>query len=53
VARALEALSANETSLDRHYIDGAIDDLSGAGTSPPVQDVQLRPTGYAPAYPPR
>ena len=53
VARALEALSGNDTALSRRYVDVAVDDLSGAGTTPPVQETQMRPSGYAPAYPPR
>jgi hypothetical protein len=57
VANALEALSANDVPLGRRYIDIAMADLSGAGSSPPVapiQESQMRAaTGYAPAYPPR
>ncbi len=53
VAHALEALSANDVPLSRRYIEGAIDDLSGNGVPPPVQESQFRATGYAPAYPPR
>jgi hypothetical protein len=53
VAHALEALSGNDMALSRRYIDVAVDDLSGAGTTPPVQETQMRPSGYAPAYPPR
>ncbi|MEA2737216.1 MAG: hypothetical protein QOH05_523 [Acetobacteraceae bacterium] len=53
VAHALDALSANDVSLSRRYVDVALNDLSGSGTTPSVQESQLRPSGYAPAYPPR
>lgn len=53
VAHALEALSANNISLSRRYIDIAADDLSGGGMNAPAQVSDLRATGYAPAYPPR
>jgi hypothetical protein len=53
VAHALEALSGNDMPLSRRYIDVALDDLSGSGTIAPVQETQIRPSGYAPAYPPR
>jgi hypothetical protein len=53
VAHALEALSGNDTALSRRYIDVAVEDLSGAGTTTPMQETQMRASGYAPAYPPR
>jgi hypothetical protein len=53
VARALDALSANDAPLSRRYIDIAAGDLSGTATNPPIQETQIRSTGYAPAYPPR
>jgi hypothetical protein len=53
VARALDALSANDAPLGRRYIDTAVADLSGNGTNPPVQESEMRTTGYAPAYPSR
>ena len=53
VARALEALSANDVPTIRQYIDIAIDDLSGSKTNAPIQDSGRRASGYAPAYPPR
>ena len=53
VARALDALSANDAPLSRRYIDIAAGDLSGIATNPPLQETQIRSTGYAPAYPPR
>jgi hypothetical protein len=53
VAHALEALSANNISLSRRYIDTAVDDLTGNGTAASAQASELRSTGYAPAYPPR
>lgn len=53
VAHALDALSANEISLSRRYIEAAADDLSGGGTNAPIQQSDRRPSGYAPAYPPR
>jgi hypothetical protein len=53
VAHALDALSGNDVSLSRRYVDAAVDDLSGSGTIPPVQETQMLPSGYAPAYPPR
>ena len=53
VAHALDALSSNDVPLSRRYIDVAVGDLSGSGTNSPVQQSQLRTTGYAPAYPPR
>jgi hypothetical protein len=53
VARALDALSANDVGLSRRYIDVAVGDLSGVATNPPVQESVRRASGYAPAYPPR
>jgi hypothetical protein len=59
VAHALDALSANDVSLSRRYVDLAVNDLSGSGASPvaqespAVQDSEARPSGYSPAYPPR
>lgn len=53
VARALEALSANDVPLSRRYIDVAVNDLSGNATDAPVQQTDRRTPGYAPAYPPR
>jgi hypothetical protein len=53
VAHALEALSGNDPALSRRYIDMAMADLSGSVTNVPVQETQMRNTGYAPAYPPR
>ena len=53
VARALDALSANDVSLSRRYIDVAVGDLSGTPTNPPIQQTDKRLSGYAPAYPPR
>jgi hypothetical protein len=53
VARALEALSANDIPRSRRYVEVAIDDVSGTGTNAPVQESGMRPTGYAPAYPSR
>jgi hypothetical protein len=53
VARALEALGANDLPLSRRYIDTAVGDLSGSGTNQAIQESQMRATGYAPAYPPR
>jgi hypothetical protein len=53
VAHALEALSANDIPRSRRYVDIAIDDVSGGGTNPPVQESGMRSTGYAPAYPSR
>jgi hypothetical protein len=53
VARALDALGANDATLSRRYIDSAVADLSGTGAAPPSQDAPVRTTGYAPAYPPR
>jgi hypothetical protein len=53
VARALDALSANDVPLSRRYIDIAVNDLAGTGTNPPGQDTPVRTSGYAPAYPPR
>jgi hypothetical protein len=53
VARALEALSANDVPLSRRYIDVAVGDLSGNPANPPVQESVRRASGYAPAYPPR
>jgi hypothetical protein len=53
VARALDALSANDVSLSRRYIDVAVGDLSGNPTNPPIQQSDRRVSGYAPAYPPR
>jgi hypothetical protein len=53
VARALEALSANDALLSRRYIDVAVNDLSGNGTDTVNQQPDGRASGYAPAYPPR
>ena len=53
VAHALEALSANDIPLSHRYIDIAVADLAGTGSNPPLQETQIHPTGYAPAYPPR
>ncbi len=53
VAHSLEALSANNIPLSRRYIDKAADDLSEPGGGAPIQDLEIRATGYAPAYPPR
>jgi hypothetical protein len=53
VARALDALSANDVTLSRRYIDVAVGDLSGNPTNPPIQQSDRRLSGYAPAYPPR
>jgi hypothetical protein len=53
VARALEALSANDVPLSRRYIDVAVGDLSGSQANPPIQESVRRASGYAPAYPPR
>jgi hypothetical protein len=53
VARALDALSANDVPLSRRYIEVAVGDLSGTPTSPPIQETARRASGYAPAYPPR
>jgi hypothetical protein len=53
VAHALDALSANDISLGRRYVDIAVADLSGNPSGPPVQEAGRRPAGYAPAYPPR
>jgi hypothetical protein len=53
VARALDALSANDVPLSRRYIDVAVGDLSGNPTNPPIQQSDRRLSGYAPAYPPR
>ncbi|MGD0107231.1 MAG: hypothetical protein ABSC06_24815 [Rhodopila sp.] len=53
VAHALEALSANDIPLSHRYIDIAVADLAGTGINPPLQETQIRTTGYAPAYPPR
>jgi hypothetical protein len=53
VARALEALSANDAPLSRRYIDVAVGDLSGSPTNPQIQESARRASGYAPAYPPR
>jgi hypothetical protein len=53
VAHALDALSGNDVPLSRRYIDVAAADLSGSGTSQPVQQTVTRANGYAPAYPPR
>jgi hypothetical protein len=53
VAHALDALSANDVSLSRRYIDAAMGDLSGNPTNPPIQQSDRRASGYAPAYPPR
>ncbi|HEY4042232.1 MAG TPA: hypothetical protein VGM32_10390 [Rhodopila sp.] len=53
VAHALDALSANDITLSRRYIDVALGDLSGNPTNPPIQESNRRISGYAPAYPPR
>lgn len=53
VAHALDALSANDISLSRRYIEAATNDLAGAGGGSPIQQSDRRPSGYAPAYPPR
>jgi hypothetical protein len=53
VAHALDALSANDVPLSRRYLDIAVADLSGAQTNAPIQESDRRPSGYAPAYPPR
>jgi hypothetical protein len=53
VARALDALSANDIMLSRRYIDVAVGDLSGTLTTAPMQETARRASGYAPAYPPR
>ena len=53
VAHALEALSASNVPMSRRYIDIAIGDLSGSVTTMPLQTSDMRPSGYAPAYPPR
>jgi hypothetical protein len=53
VAHALDALSANDVPLSRRYVDAAVADISGVTTSPPIQESEGRPSGYAPAYPPR
>jgi hypothetical protein len=53
VAHALDALSANDISLSRRYVDVALGDLSGTPMNPPIQESTRRASGYAPAYPPR
>jgi hypothetical protein len=53
VAHALEALSANDIPRSRRFVEIAIDDVNGTGTSAPVQEPGLRTSGYAPAYPTR
>ena len=53
VARALEAISSNDISSSRRYIDAAVNDLSGNTTAPRLQDANRHNPGYAPAYPPR
>ena len=53
VARALEALSANNAAGGAHYIDRAVADLNGAKASSSGAYSDFRATGYAPAYPPR
>ena len=53
VARALEALSANDLPLSRRYIDVAANDLSGNPPDTSIQQTDRRTPGYAPAYPPR
>jgi hypothetical protein len=53
VARALDALSANDVPLSRRFVDVAVGDLSGNPTTPPIQETNRRVSGYAPAYPSR
>ncbi|HQT78749.1 MAG: hypothetical protein B7Z80_20630 [Rhodospirillales bacterium 20-64-7] len=53
VARALEALSANNIPASRRYIDRAMADLNGIKTTPSAAFPGSGATGYAPAYPPR
>jgi hypothetical protein len=53
VARALDALSANDIPLGRRFVDIAMGDLSGNPTNLTAQEAGRRASGYAPAYPPR
>jgi hypothetical protein len=53
VARALEALSANNVPNGVRFIDQAIGDLTGIRTNSTAAQSEMRSTGYAPAYPPR
>jgi hypothetical protein len=53
VARALDALSANDVTSGRRYVEIAMGDLSGTTTNLLSQDAARRAPGYAPAYPPR
>ncbi|HEX2943325.1 MAG TPA: hypothetical protein VHO91_19890 [Rhodopila sp.] len=53
VARALEALSANNVPASMRYIDHAMADLNGVKTASPTAYSGSGSTGYAPAYPPR
>jgi hypothetical protein len=53
VARALDALSANDTKQSRTYIDRALNDTSARATEIPERDTASRGGGYAPAYPVR
>ena len=48
VARALDALSANDVPLSRRYIDVAVGDLSGNPTNPPIQQSDRRLSGSHP-----
>jgi len=51
VAHALDALSGNDISLSRSYIDRAVDDTSGHATDAVVREQLPVTPGYAPAYP--
>ena len=53
VARALDALSANDMAQSRTYIDRAVDDSSGNGNGMPGGEAVSHASGYAPAYPAR
>jgi uncharacterized protein YjbI with pentapeptide repeats len=53
VARALDALSANDIPLGRRFVDIAMGDLSGNPMNLTAQEAGRRASGYAPAYPPR
>jgi hypothetical protein len=53
VARALEALSANDTVQSRIYIDRAVEGTSSRSPEMPDREAASRGSGYAPAYPVR
>jgi hypothetical protein len=53
VARALEALSANDTVQSRIYIDRAVEGTSSRSLEMPDREAASRGSGYAPAYPVR